>query len=90
MNERVVLLPQYKSFADHFILLYTLAMHGIELPLTIGNMEDTPRVKIIDRILKGVGYIHALRSRDQSMQESYINMATIREILSIDKLLVCF
>lgn len=65
-------------------------MHGIELPLTIGNMEDTPRVKIIDRLLKGVGYIHALRSRDQSMQESYINMATIREILSIDKLLVCF
>ena len=72
MNERVVLLPQYKSFGDLFILLYTFAAHNIEIPLTVGNMEDTPRVRFIDMLLKGIGYIHARRSRDQSMQESYI------------------
>ena len=90
LNERVVLLPQYKSFADLFILLYTFAAHNIELPLTVGNMEDTPRVRFIDMLLKGVGYIHARRSRDQSMQEGYITQAIIREILSSEKLLVMF
>ena len=65
-------------------------MHDIELPLTVGNMEDTPRVRFIDMLLKGVGYIHARRSRDQSMQEGYITQAIIREILSSEKLLVMF
>ena len=90
MNERVVLLPQYKSFADLFILLFTFAAHDIELPLTVGNMEDTPRVRFIDMLLKGIGYIHARRSRDQSMQESYLTQAIIREILSSEKLIVMF
>ena len=56
----------------------------------VGNMEDTPRVRFIDMLLKGVGYIHARRSRDQSMQEGYITQAIIREILSSEKLLVMF
>lgn len=82
MNERVVLLPQYRSFADLFIMLYTLSKHNIQLPYSVGNKEDTPRVTFIDVLLKRIGYIHARRSRDQSMQESYLTQAVIREILS--------
>lgn len=67
-----------------------LAIHGIELPLSVGNLEDTPRVPFIDNILKGVGYIHARRSRDQSMQEGYVTQAVVREIISQEKLLVMF
>jgi len=63
-NERVILMPQYKSFADFFILAYTLAVHNIELPFTVGNKEDTPRIPLIDKLLKGSGYIFARRSRD--------------------------
>lgn len=81
-NERVVLMPQYKSFADFFILAYALAVHNIELPFTIGNMEDTPHIGLIDKLLKGTGYVFARRSRDQSMQESYLTQALIREILT--------
>jgi len=57
-------MPQYKSFADFFILAYTLAVHNIELPFTVGNKEDTPRIPLIDKLLKGSGYIFARRSRD--------------------------
>lgn len=89
-NERVVLVPAYKSFSDLLVLLYTFAAHDIEIPFTVGNFEDTPRVKLIDMLLKGVGYITARRSRDQSMQEGYITQAVIREILSSEKLLVVF
>lgn len=44
MNEKVILLPQYRSFADLFILLYTLSNYGIQLPFTVGNQEDTPNI----------------------------------------------
>ena len=42
MNEKVILLPQYKSFADLFVLLYTLKYYNLETPFTIGNAEDIP------------------------------------------------
>lgn len=71
-NERVVLVPHYKSFADFFILLHTLAVYNIELPFCVGNMEDTPHIRFIDALLRGSGYILARRSRDQSLQESYL------------------
>jgi len=71
-NERVVLLPTYKSFSDFLVILYAFASHDIEIPFSVGNFEDTPRVKFIDMLLKGVGYITARRSRDQSVQEGYI------------------
>ena len=64
MKERVVLLPQYKSFTDLFFLLYTLKAYNIESPFIVGNMEDSPQVPFIDSLLKGVGYISARRSRD--------------------------
>jgi len=56
----------------------------------VGNLEDTPRVRAVDSLLKGIGYIHARRSRDQSMQESYVTQAVIREILLSEPLLVMF
>ena len=31
-NERVVLLPTYKSFADLLVILYAFASHNIEIP----------------------------------------------------------
>ena len=64
MGERVVLIPHYKSFADLFILFYMFKSYDIEVPFTVGNFEDTPRVRAIDALLKGIGYIHARRSRD--------------------------
>ena len=86
----MVLLPYYKSFSDALVLLYTYAAHGIEVPFTVGNFEDSPKVQGIQALVKGTGYIKARRSRDQSLQEGYINMAMIREILCHDKLLTVF
>lgn len=64
MKERVVLLPTYKSFVDLFILLYTLKSYEMETPFTVGNMEDIPQITVIEKLLKGVGYVKARRSRD--------------------------
>ena len=89
-NQKVVLVPQYKSFADFFILMYTLACNKIDLPFVVGNKEDTPRITYVDSLLRGCGYIRAKRSRDQSRQESYLTQALIREILAAENLLVVF
>jgi len=63
-NERVVLLPTYKSYADVFVLLFALASSDIALPFTVGNREDIPRVRFIEKILQGIGYINTSRSKD--------------------------
>jgi glycerol-3-phosphate O-acyltransferase len=63
-GEHVILIPTYKSFTDLFILQYTFLHHQIQLPFTLGNFEDTPRVYLIDKILKKMGYILIKRSRN--------------------------
>jgi len=88
VNENVVLIPQYRSYADFFVLLYTLAFHDIELPFVVGNMEDAPDIPFINSLFKNSGYIKTRRSRDQSMQESFLTQAVIGEILNSDRLLV--
>jgi glycerol-3-phosphate O-acyltransferase len=89
-NERVILLPVYKSFADLPILLYTLFVNKIEIPFTIGNLEDTPRVPLFDSLLKRLGYILTKRSRDQSLQWSYTNQAVLRELINKYRLVMMF
>jgi hypothetical protein len=50
---------------EHVILIqYTFLHHQIQLPFTMGNFEDTPRVYLIDKILKKMGYILIKRSRN--------------------------
>jgi len=66
-GEHVILIPTYKSFADLFILQYIFLQNQIQLPFTMGNFEDTPRVYLIDKILKKMGYIFTKRSRNQSL-----------------------
>ena len=63
-KKKVVLLPTYKSFIDIFILCYTLYMHKIDIPFTFGNLEDTPRMRLLDPFLKSIGYILSRRSND--------------------------
>jgi glycerol-3-phosphate O-acyltransferase len=66
-GERVVLMPVYRSFGDLPVLLYSLFVNKIEIPLTIGNHEDMPAAKIIEGVLKKIGYVDTKRTRDQSL-----------------------
>jgi len=66
-KKKVILLPTYKSFIDIFILYYTLYMNKIDIPFTLGNLEDTPRSKVMDQFLQSIGYILSRRTSDQSL-----------------------
>lgn len=63
-GDHVILMPTFKSFVDQFILFYTLFNNKIQIPFTLGNLEDTPRVSFIDKILTKIGYVLTKRSRD--------------------------
>ena len=66
-GEKVILLPYFRTYTDFLVLLFTLYVHEIPIPFTIGNWEDTPRNKITDTLLRRVGYILASRSREQTV-----------------------
>jgi glycerol-3-phosphate O-acyltransferase len=63
-GESVVLMPVYRSFADFPVLIYSLLANKIDIPFTIGNCEDLPATKLVEGLLKKVGYILTKRSRD--------------------------
>lgn len=79
-GQHVILIPTYKSFSDMFVLLYALIENQIQLPFTIGNLDDTPRL-LVDKLLRKIGYILMQRSRNQSFMQSYINHAILRELV---------
>jgi len=56
-NQRVVLMPLFKSFADFFILSYIHYTQSLPQGFTFGSYEDTPRIKVFDMWLKSCGYI---------------------------------
>jgi glycerol-3-phosphate O-acyltransferase len=62
-GEHVILIPTYKSFVDMFLLMFALIENQIQLPFTIGNLDDTPRL-LFDKLLRKIGYILMQRSRN--------------------------
>lgn len=74
-------MPTYKSYADQFVLLYTLFSNQMQIPFTIGNKEDTPRIAMIDKILAKIGYIQTKRNKDMTIQQSYVNQAVLKELM---------
>lgn len=49
-----------------------------------------PAAKIIEAVLKKIGYVCTKRTRDQSLQWSYMNQAVIREIIDKYRFLLMF
>ena len=53
---------------DFFILTYINQTQGIESGFTFGSFEDTPKIMMLDRILRTTGYIFSRRKFGQSIQ----------------------
>ena len=83
-------MPVYRSFADLPVILYALFVNKIEIPFTMGTREDLPAVKLIEKLIKRIGYLPAIRRSDQSLQWNYINQAIVREIIDKYRFLLMF
>lgn len=75
-------MPSYKSFADQFVLTLTFLLHDMDIPLTMGCYEDTPRFQLYDTFLNKMGYILNQRKKGQTFQDNYINSQLLYEILN--------
>ncbi len=81
-NQKVILLPLYKSYTDFFIQMYVMNTQKIPMGYTFGNLEDTPRIALVDRLLKSCGYITSRRRTSQSLQSNYINSEMLKELIT--------
>jgi len=66
-DNRIVLFPQFQSFADPMLLTFIHNHFGMEMPFLFGNAEDIPEIPLVDKGSKLFGYVHAKRSREQSV-----------------------
>lgn len=56
-KKKVILVPDYKSFMDIYVLLYVLYEHKIEIPFSFGTIKDKPKISSIDALMRNIGYI---------------------------------
>jgi len=47
-NQKVVLVPIYRSFLDLSLIVYTLYVNKIDIPFSFGNIDDIPTVALMD------------------------------------------
>lgn len=57
---------------------------------TFGNLEDTPRIALVDRLLKSCGYITSRRRTSQSLQSNYINSEMLKELITDNQVVTVF
>ena len=60
-NQKVVLLPLYKSYMDFFVQQFVASQQKIKTGYYFGNYEDTPRSSLLDKWLSSCGYIFSRR-----------------------------
>ena len=89
-NHKVIIMPMYKSFADFFVLSQVSHKFKIFSKYTFGNLEDTPRITVLDKWLKASGYIFSRRNPGQSLQTSYVNSQLLKEIITNNQVTTVF
>ena len=52
---KIVFVPVYKSYLDPMILHYIHFLHDLELGFTFGNYEDSPKISLVDTLLRRIG-----------------------------------
>ena len=53
---RIVLMPMWKSYSDLFVLHYANYISDIEFGFTFAYYNDSSKVKIIESLVKKIGY----------------------------------
>ena len=89
-NQKVILLPLYKSYVDFFIQMYVMNTQKIPMGYTFGNLEDTPRIALIDKLLKSCGYITSRRKPNQSLQSRYLNSEMLNQLITNNQVVTVY
>jgi hypothetical protein len=53
---KIVFMPMFKSYSDLFILHYANYISDIEMGFSFGYYNDSPKIKMIERLTRRVGY----------------------------------
>ena len=65
-KSKIVFMPVFKSYADPFALHYINYISDMEFGFTFGYYEDTPKVKLVERVLSRLGYFLLRKNNNQN------------------------
>jgi len=85
---KVVLMPMFKSYSDLFILHYANWISDIEMGFSFGYYNDSPKVKMIERLARRVGYF--MLKPNTSQRINYVNQTMIEEVIGKNSITTCF
>ena len=60
-DNKVIFVPLYKSYLDFYIQMFIMCTQDIKLGYTFGNYEDTPRIGLIEKMVRSFGGILSRR-----------------------------
>jgi len=64
---RIVYMPVYKSYQDPLMMHYINYFSNQELGFTFGHYEDSPKMSLVDNVLKQIGTILMRRNPKNSL-----------------------
>ena len=70
---RIILMPLYKSYADPIVMHQVNFNSDMELGFTFGHYEDTPKVILVEKILKSSGHLLIKRFDQNDININYIH-----------------
>lgn len=78
----------FKSFSDIFVLHYANYISDIEMGFSFGYYNDSPKIKMIERLCKRVGFFQLKSNTSQRM--NYVNQTLIEEVIGNNSITTCF
>jgi hypothetical protein len=85
---KIVLMPMFKSFSDLFVLHYANYISDIEMGFSFGYYNDSPKIKMIERLARRVGFFQLKSNTSQRM--NYVNQTLIEEVIGNNSITTCF
>ena len=89
-KQRIIMIPIYKSFSDPIILQWIQYLFDMEIGFTVGNFEDSPKIKIIDSMLTKMGILLMKRKDQHNMATNYVNYSLLQDIIENNPITTIF
>ena len=83
-------MPFFKSYSDPLILHYINYFMDMPFGYTFGNQEDSPKIAVVDKIMRKIGLCQLNRHDKKDLFINYINQALIQDVIENNNITTIF
>ena len=87
---RVVLMPMFKSFNDPLVLHQIKYLDDLEMGFTFAQIEDTPKLKAIELLLRRAGCFLIKRRQAHNNIVNYVNQSLLHDVIEDNQITTIF